>query len=172
MCAGRSQLPDNLKALFRPVAMVAPDASLIAQVILITQGFRAAERIASHITSLFKACNEQLSRQAHYDFGLRALKSVLLTAGQLLRRAALAPRALAAPEVPSSPDAAASVTAAPSLEADETLLACRAVCESTIPKLAAHDVAPFHALLAAAFPDVRMPSLTTAAVAAALGVVL
>ncbi|KAH8059565.1 dynein light chain binding protein [Aureococcus anophagefferens] len=53
---GRSQIPDNLKALFRPVAMGRPDNELIAQ----------------------------LTPQRHYDWGLRALKAVLNTGGKLV----------------------------------------------------------------------------------------
>lgn len=44
--AGRSNLPDNLKQLFRPIAMVKPDWELIAQVMLFSQGFQTAERLA------------------------------------------------------------------------------------------------------------------------------
>ena len=38
--ACRSNLPDNLKQLFRPLAMTSPSGQLIAQVMLLSQGFR------------------------------------------------------------------------------------------------------------------------------------
>ena len=52
--AGRSQLPDNLKNLFRSLAMTQPDRQLIAEVMLYSQGFRTAEKLASKIVPFFK----------------------------------------------------------------------------------------------------------------------
>jgi dynein heavy chain 1 len=82
---GRSDLPENLVSLFRGVSMTSPDKLLIAQVMLFSQGFAHAEVLASKIITFFDICGEQVSSQLHYDFGLRALKSVLISAGRLQR---------------------------------------------------------------------------------------
>ena len=65
--------------------MTRPDRELIAQVMLFSQGFRTADSLASKIVPFFNLCDEQLSPQPHYDFGLRALKAVLASAGVLKR---------------------------------------------------------------------------------------
>jgi dynein heavy chain 1, cytosolic len=83
--AGRSNLPDNLKKLFRSVAMSKPDKELIAEVMLYSQGFNQAKQLAKQTVPFFDRCASRLSKQAHYDFGLRALKSVLVSSGGLKR---------------------------------------------------------------------------------------
>ncbi len=83
---GRSNLPDNLKALFRPIAMGRPDNNLIAEVILYSEGFLMAKDLASKIVSLFTLSKELLSSQQHYDWGLRALKAVLNTGGKMIQQ--------------------------------------------------------------------------------------
>lgn len=54
---------------------------------LYSQGYKTAEQLAGKIVSLFDLCKDQLSSQPHYDFGLRALKSVLVSAGNMKREA-------------------------------------------------------------------------------------
>ena len=96
--AGRSNLPDNLKKLFRSVAMSKPDKELITEVMLYSQGFNQAKQLSKSVVPFFDHCAKQLSKQAHYDFGLRALKSVLVSSGGL-KRARLQNDAVAADEV-------------------------------------------------------------------------
>nr|POE72457.1 dynein heavy chain, cytoplasmic [Quercus suber] len=83
--AGRSNLPDNLKKLFRSVAMSKPDKEIIAEVMLFSQGFAEAKALSRQTVPFFDKCSSSLSKQPHYDFGLRALKSVLVSSGGLKR---------------------------------------------------------------------------------------
>jgi dynein heavy chain 2 len=81
---GRSKLPDNLKQLFRPVAMSVPDNELIAEVLLYSEGFKHAKQLAQKIICLFTLSRQLLSQQQHYDWGLRALKTILTVSGRLI----------------------------------------------------------------------------------------
>ena len=75
---GRAELPDNLKALFRPVTMCVPDTGIICEMMLMSEGFNEARILAKKMNILFQLSKGVLSKQYHYDFGMRALKSVLV----------------------------------------------------------------------------------------------
>ena len=83
--AGRTELPESVKALFRPVVVIVPDLEQICEIMLFSEGFLMAKVLAKKMTVLYKLAKGQLSRQHHYDFGLRALKAVLVMAGELKR---------------------------------------------------------------------------------------
>ena len=84
--AGRSELPENLKALFRSCAMVVPNLMLICENMLMSEGYMEARELAKKFVTLYDLSKSLLSKQKHYDWGLRAVKSVLRQAGKLKRQ--------------------------------------------------------------------------------------
>lgn len=139
--AGRTELPDNLKALFRPMSMMVPDYSLIAEISLFAEGFEEAKVLSKKMAKLYKLASEQVSAQPHYDFGMRAIKSVLVMAGTGKRM---------------NPDMS------------ETIVMIRAMCDSNIPKFLDEDVVLFNAIVLDLFPGVEVPKQDTGALVVAI----
>uniref|UniRef100_A0A8C4L5T0 Dynein axonemal heavy chain 17 n=1 Tax=Equus asinus asinus TaxID=83772 RepID=A0A8C4L5T0_EQUAS len=120
--AGRTELPENLKALFRPCAMVVPDFELICEIMLVAEGFLEAR--------VLTAVHPTLCPQDHYDWGLRAIKSVLVVAGSLKR-------------------------GDPSRAEDQVLM--RALRDFNIPKIVTDDLPVFMGLIGDLFPALDVP---------------
>uniref|UniRef100_G1MEZ7 Dynein axonemal heavy chain 2 n=1 Tax=Ailuropoda melanoleuca TaxID=9646 RepID=G1MEZ7_AILME len=128
--AGRTELPDNLKSMFRPIAMVVPDSTLIAEIILFGEGFGSCKILAKKVYTLYSLAMQQLSRQDHYDFGLRALTSLLRYAGKKRRLE-------------------------PDLSDEEVLLL--SMRDMNIAKLTSVDVPLFNAIVQDLFPNIELP---------------
>jgi len=152
--AGRSELPENLQTLFRPVAMMEPEAQKIAEIMLFSEGFREAAVLAGKLTALYDVMVKQLSKQPHYNYGLRAIKSVLIRAGVLYRQQDASASSVAA----SSATSAASSSVSSSAMSEEMIL-LQALRDMNASKLVEEDVALFEGLLSDLFPNMEMPSL-------------
>ncbi len=128
--------------------MSAPDLELIAETMLYSEGFKHAKKLSTKVVSLFKLCKQLLSTQQHYDWQLRAQKTILGTGGQLIQQELKKGRKLA--------------------YEDEALILIKSIRVNTISKLTYQDAHKYEALQADMFPGIKSEDIAYEELTAAI----
>ncbi|KAL8275155.1 hypothetical protein Esti_000905 [Eimeria stiedai] len=143
---GRAELPDNLKSLFRPIPMMTPDAALICEILLMAEGYDSARELSKKAVALFQLMAQQLSKQDHYDFGLRPIRSALQRAGEIKRQG--------------------------SENISEQMIIIQAITDTVLPKTVSEDVEVLFALIKDIFPEADVVARESEALRGALEAVV
>lgn len=122
---GSGELPDQLKVSFRQFGMQIPDLTYIAQYLLRLQGINDPS-LSQKLIYLFTRAKKLLSKQQHYEWGLRKIKRIIEAIGAERR---------ASPELGDSRAVAAALQ------------------QLAVAKLVPEDLALFKALIAKIFKE-------------------
>merc|ERR1719482_35888 len=127
---GRSELPEGLKALFRPITVMVPDFCLIMENMFMSEGFLESKALGQKFAVLYALNKDLLSKAPQYDWGMRAIKSVLVVAGAMKR---------ADPDLP------------------EQAVLMRSLRDTNVAKIDGDDLIIFMGLLGDLFPGIDVP---------------
>jgi dynein heavy chain len=107
--------------------MCIPDFQIICEIMLMAESFKTTSALTKRFKIHYSRCQQLLSKQLHYDWGLRAVKSVLVVAGPFR-------------------------SADPKMSEDTVLM--RALRDFNVPKIITRDMPVFMGLINDLFPAI------------------